>query len=147
MTTGRFPGGQRFHINRLMLYADGFNPRSQMFPQGSVGGVYMSPAGFSDPSRRSQTSIRVTSLTPPGVSTNMVLDYCIEDLVTGSLEGFDCVDPFVNSVKCFFDIIGFLADYPVSSAAVDVLGHTANTPCTHCTFTLLKSLLRSRFAF
>ena len=81
MTTGSLPSGEKFYVYRLLLYADDFNPRSQLFPRGSVGGVYMSPAGFNIRSRRMQASIRTISLTPPGVTTNFILDYIIEDLV------------------------------------------------------------------
>ncbi|MEM1282988.1 MAG: hypothetical protein AAGG81_05485, partial [Chlamydiota bacterium] len=147
MTTGFLSNGRRYYMYRLLLYADDFNPRSALFPRGSVGGVYMSPAGFSIRTRRSQKTIRTISLTPSGVSTNHVLDYIIEDLVSGSLDGFDCFDPFGNKVRFFFDIIGFLADYPASSSVVDVLGHNGSAPCTHCTFVLVRSQLRSRYAF
>lgn len=145
--TGLLSNGQRFYMYRLLLYADDFNPRSALFPRGSVGGVYMSPAGFSVRTRRSQKTIRTISVTPNGISTNFVLDFIIDDLVSASLDGIQCVDPFGEQIVCYFDILGFLADYPASSTVVDVLGHTASAPCTHCGFVLLRSLLRSRYAF
>ena len=125
MTTGQLPDGERFYMYRILLYADDFNARSALFPRGSVGGVYMTPAGFSVKSKRSQKTIRTLAVTPSGVSSNHILDFIIDDLVGGSLDGFPCTDPSGNAARCFFDIIGFVADYPASSGVVDVLGHMA----------------------
>lgn len=146
-TTGLLPNGMRFYFYRLILYADDFNPRSSLFPKGSVGGMYMSPSSFSVRSRRSQTTIRTISVTPAGVSTNSVIDFIIEDLVTGCTDGFICVDAFGEQVTVFFDIMGFIGDYPASSAVVDLKGHNATAPCTHCGFTFNKSPGMPIYAF
>ena len=76
----------RNYVYRLILYVDDFNPRSTLFPKGSVGGVYMSPSGLHVWSRRSQYSIRTVSLTPAGVSTSSIIDFLVDDLVIGSID-------------------------------------------------------------
>lgn len=146
-TTGRLSNGMRYYMYRILLYADDFNPRSSLFPKGSVGGVYLSPSGLNVRSRRSQTSIRTVSLTPHGVSTNVVLDSIIGDLVTGSISGFDSYDAYGERVRIYLDIMGFVGDYPASSAVVDLKGHNATAPCTHCGFTFNKSTGMSTFAY
>lgn len=138
-TTGFLPNGMRYYMYRMILYADDFNPRSTLFPKGSVGGVYMSPSGLHVRSRRSQYRIRTISLTPTGMSTNSVIDYIIEDLVSGSIEGFQCVDAYGATVRGFLDIVGFIGDYPSASAVVDLNGHTSTAPCTNCGFNFNKS--------
>ena len=146
-TKGTLEDGMRFYVYRLLLYADDFNPRSTLFPKGSVGGLYMSPSSLNVKSRRSQSSVRTVSLTPAGVSTNSVLEFIIEDLVVGSIDGFDCIDAFGEKVKVFFDIMGFLGDYPAASAVVDLNGHMATAPCTLCGFTFNKNPGMSTYAF
>ena len=146
-TTGCLPDGTTYYMYRILLYADDFNARSPLFPRGSVGGVYMSPAGLPLRSHKSQSTVRILSLSPSNVSTNYVIDYLIEDLVNGCINGLDCIDAFGSRVRCFFEIMGFVADYPASAAVVDVLGHIASAPCTHCTYRLVRSALFSRYAF
>lgn len=146
-TRGTLPDGAPYYIYRLILYADDFNPRSTLFPKGSVGGLYMSPTSFHVRSRRSQTAIRTVSLTPAGVSTNSVIDFLVNDLVHGCIDGFDCIDAFGQKVKVFLDVMGFIGDYPASSSVVDLKGHNATAPCTQCGFTFNNSPDMSRFAY
>lgn len=146
-TTGTLSNGKRYYMYRVILYADDFNPRSTLFPKGSVGGLYMMPTGFNVRSRRSQAVIRTVSVTPAGVSTNSVLDFLIEDLVNGCIEGIDCVDAFGEKVTVFLDIMGFIGDYPASSGVLDLKGHNATAPCTHCGFTFTKSPGSSMYAY
>ena len=106
----------RYYMYCMILYADDFNSRSALFPKGSVGGIYMTPSSFHVCTRLSQSCIRKLSLTPAGISTNAVIDHLIDALVSGSLEGVDCVDAFGEQVKVYFDILGFIGDYPASSS-------------------------------
>ena len=137
-TTGYVDGGphhgKRFYKYRLLLYADDFNARSTLFPKGSVGGFYMSPSSLNVRSRRSQSTVRAISLTPTGISTNLVFDYIIDDIIDGSINGLECKDAFGQHVVVYLEVTGFIGDYPASSAVVDVKGHTASSPCTHCSF-------------
>ena len=107
----------------------------------------MSPSGFNIRSRRSQASIRVLSLTPSGVSTNSVLNYILDDLVSCSTRGVECIDAFGDKVRVYIDVMGYLGDYPASSSVIDVGGHTSNAPCTHCSFHVSRDFLSSKYAF
>ena len=107
----------------------------------------MSPSSFHIRARRSQSTIRTISLTPAGVSSNCVLDFIIADLIDGSTNGFECIDAFGERVIVFFDIMGFIGDYPASSAVVDLKGHTATAPCTLCGFVFNKALDMSVYAY
>lgn len=146
-TTGKLESGQRFYIYRMLLYADDFNARSPLFPKGSVGGIYMSPSSVSVKSRCNQSCIRTVSLTPAGVSTNNVLDYLLDDLVEGSISGFDCVDALGETVRVYLDVLGFTGDYPASTSVVDLKGHNAMAPCTKCGFTFNSFSDKSKYAF
>lgn len=146
-TTGRLSNGMRFYVYRVILYADDFNPRSSLFPKGSVGGVYMNPSSFHVRSRRSQLTIRTISVTPAGVSTNSVISFIIDDMVKGCTDGFVCFDAFGERVTVFLDILGFVGDYPASTAVVDLKGHNALSPCTVCGFTINNSPWLTTYAF
>ena len=146
-TQGKLPYGRQYYKYRILLYADDFTPRSTLFPKGSVGGFYMSPSGFSIRSRSSQLTIRAISLTPSGVSTNLVFEDIIKDIVDGSVSGVDAVDAYGNDVTIFLEVTGFVGDYPASSAVVDVKGHTSSSPCTHCTFPRKMVLGSSMYAY
>ena len=148
-TTGTLPCGTKFYVYRMLLYCDDFNPRSLMFPKGSVGGFYMLPIGMSMKSRRSCTSLREISLTPNGVSTNFVFDFLIDDFLQGATQGFQAVDHNGRRCVVFTEVVGFVADYPASSAVLDTKSHSAHAPCTHCSFRVLegpRSVASSRYA-
>ena len=139
--------GEKFYIYRVLLYADDFNPRSALFPRGSVGGFYMIPLNLPMHKRRGLSATRTISLTPPGVSTNEVFDYIINDLVDAAVNGISSTDPFGNRCRIFVDVVGFVADYPASSDILDVMKLGALAPCTHCTFRRRKLKTESRYAF
>ena len=128
----------RYYIYRILLCADDFNPRSSLFTKASFGGIYLSPSGLNVRFRRSQSCIRTVSLTPPGVSTISVLDSIIDELVSGSISGFECFDAFGERVRVYLDVMGFLGDYPASSAVVDLKRHNATASCTPWGFTFNK---------
>lgn len=107
----------------------------------------MSPSGFNIRARRSQSTIRAVSLTPSGISTNLVFEYIIKDIVDGSVSGIESIDAYGNDVLIFLEITGFVGDYPASSAAIDVKGHTSSTPCTHCTFPRQVLMGSSMYAY
>lgn len=146
-TKGKLDNGKTFYRYQILLYADDFNPRSTLFPKGSVGGLYLSPSSLHIHTRRSQFTIRTVCLTPPGISTNVAFDHIIDDLVNGSISGIECKDAFQNDVVVYLQVMGFVGDYPASSAVVDVKGHTALAPCTHCTTPKNRSEESSTFAY
>ena len=146
-STDKLADGTLYYMYRLILYADDFNPRSTLFPKGSVGGLYMSPSSFHVRSRRSQSTIKTISVTPPGVSTNAAIDLIIDDLVRGSIDGIDCIDAFGKRVRVFIDVMGFIGDYPASFSVIDCKGHNATAPCTHCAFVFNKGSYDSTYAY
>ena len=139
--------GETYYIYRALLYNDDFNPRSALFPRGSVGGFYMIPLNLPLYRRRELSCTRTISLTPPKVSTNTVFDYIIDDLIDGSVNGLRAIDPFGNVVRVFIDVVGFVADYPASSKVLDVMNHGARAPCTHCTFRRRRDKKQSRYGY
>ncbi|MEM1283340.1 MAG: hypothetical protein AAGG81_07285 [Chlamydiota bacterium] len=137
LTTGSFQSRVKYYIYRFLLYCDDFQARSLMFPKGSLGGCYMIPLGLSLRFRRSNLSVRTISLTPNGVSTNFILDSIIDDLEDAAKRGIESIDCYGNKCIIFIEVVGFVADYPASSSITDVMSHSANSPCTHCTFRIL----------
>ena len=130
--SGLLEDGRRYFVYRFLLYADDFNPYTTR--KGSCGGCYMLPLGI-DPSMRSgYGAVRCIGLTPPGVSTNSVLASIVPDIVKGATTGFDCLDANGKPLTVFLDAVGFIGDYPAITHAIDVLGHTACSPCHLCVF-------------
>lgn len=134
-------------MNRRILYANDFTSRSALFSRRSVGVLYISPSSFHIRSRRSQTYICTLSVTPAAVSTNAVTTDLISDLASGSIDKLKCVDFLGEQVKVFFNIIGFIEDYPASTAVVYLKSHTATALCTCCGFTFSKVSCQSAFAY
>ena len=133
-STGVLPCGKKYFIYHVLLYCDDFTARSPLFPKGSVGGCYLVPVGLSLRRRRRTISVRLVSLTPNGVSTNMVLDAIVDDLNDSAVSGVDAVDPTGEKCVVFVNVVGFVGDYPASSATLDTMTHAAAAPCTVCSF-------------
>lgn len=54
------------------------------------------------------------------------MDTVIDDVVEGTVTGYDGFDPNGKSVRIFLDMVAFLGDYPATAAVSDVRGHTKN---------------------
>ena len=130
---GKLSDGRNYIVYRFLLYSDGFTPYSGR--KGSMGGCYILPLGISPESRSRVGAIRRIGLTPPGISTNSVLEWIIPDIVKGTTDGFPVTTADGTEAILFLDCIGFVGDYPAVSEVLDVLGHTANAPCHLCSFT------------
>ena len=146
-TFGKLQDGRDLFVYRVLLYCDDFNPRSALFSKGSVGGCYFLPLNFGIRRRRGIASIRTVSLTPPGISTNFILDYIIKDIVKAATEGIPSIDAHGNTVYIFVDVVGFVGDYPESSKVIDVLSHSAGAPCTVCSFRYRNNDNDSKYAY
>ena len=129
---GKLKDGRRYTTYRFLLYADGFTP--QLGKRGSMGGCYMLPLGMLPDRRSALGAVRKIGLAPPGVSTNEILKVILSDIVKGTVEGFVTKDSRGRQVVVFLDCVGFIADYPAMSEALDVLGHNSNVPCHLCAF-------------
>lgn len=146
-TNGKLEDGRTFFVYRTLLYCDDFLPRSALFPKGSVGGCYMIPLSMSLRRRRGLGAIRTISLTPPGVSTNFVLDYLINEILKATVHGVPAIDANGKLVYIFIEVVGFVGDYPESSKVIDLLSHSAGTPCTMCSFRYRSLENAARYAY
>jgi hypothetical protein len=97
-------------------------------------GCYMLPLGVTPVKRSGYGAVRVSGLTPPGISTNLILSELIKDIVKGSTQGFASFDADGSPITIFLDIVGLIGDYPAVTHVNDLLGHTACSPCHLCTF-------------
>ena len=110
-----------------------------MFPRGSVGGVYLRPVDIPIEYLRSPRCIHPVSVAPTGVNSNVVISEALKDIINGSYEGFETVDAEGAPCKIFLHLIGYVGDYPESSAVIDVMKHSARAPCTLCNFRFTKT--------
>lgn len=145
--TGKLQSGEKYVVYRMLLYTDDFTARSLQHPSGSMGGCYMLPASMPSRFRGAANGVRVISLTSPGVSTNEVLKIIVEDIAKGTTTGLISKDISGNEVRIFLDVVGFVSDYPAMTHVTDVMGHSANSPCTHCTFRVRKDRVGSSFGY
>lgn len=130
-----------------MIYHDNFHKSSLLFGHRSVGGCYMMPIGFSNERRYSASADSPISLTPAGMYSAEVLDHIVPDIGKGALEGLMSTDPYGLPIRIFLDPIGFMADYPAASSVLDFKYHTADAPCTLCSFTRNKNIVGADYAY
>ena len=148
-TQRRLANGTPYFVYRLLLYCDDFQKSSAPQNNESVGGCYFMPLALRPEQRRTTSASRLISLTPPGVSTNDVMHFIVDDLVHGTVCGIWGYTPQGQRVRIFLDVVGFIGDYPASSSVTDVIGHTGRSPCTHCSFRRLhrEEAQGSRFGY
>ncbi len=131
---GTLETGEKYYVYRFVLYSDDFGPRSTLFPKGSVGGVYLRPVDIPINILRSPQCIHPVSLAPTGVNSNVIINDVIKDVVFCSFNGFDSLDANGQPCRIFLHLLGYVGDYPESSAVVDIMKHSARSPCTLCNF-------------
>ena len=134
MNKGVLTDGTTFLVYRFILYSDGFNQHKSMKDTKSVCGCYIMPLGLSENFRKTSASARVITMSASKQDINSVLSNIVDDIVRGATTGFEGTDPFGGRVKVFLDLLANVGDYPAASACSDLMGHTANTPCSVCTF-------------
>lgn len=83
----------------------------------------MLPLGPPPKLRRSNVSVRIVSLTPPGVSSIEMLACLLDNLVDGTVCGIDNFLPTGEICKNFLYVIVFVGYYPAALHADDVLGY------------------------
>lgn len=69
------------------------------------------------------------------------------DLVKRPTEGVEAHKQSGEKVRTFLNIVDFVADYLPAAETLDVIRHTAITPCTICTFRKNKDESKSSFVF
>ena len=129
---GKLANGQRYSIFRCLLYTDDFRPYS--FKQSGCGGCYMLPLSIPSWNRQSTNSIRILSLTPPGISTNADIDAMIEDITKCASIGVPAEISDGSTINLFLDVVGYIGDYPAMVHLLDVTGVNGLAPCNFCTF-------------
>jgi len=92
----------------------------------------MMPLGLSLPCRRSTSCVRVLTIAPHGTSVLDAMALFVNDIVKGSTDGVQGMDPFGRRVRIFIDLVGFYGDFPVSSEMCDSMGHVADACCNMC---------------
>jgi len=131
---GVLKDGRKYIVYRFLLYSDDFNPHKSAYSQGSVGGVYIMPLGLPSEDKFSTSAVRCISLAPLGLSSNVVISAIMPDILKGATQGFPVKLPNGENVQLFLDFVSHVSDYPAATKLLDTLGHTANAPCTHCSF-------------
>jgi len=131
------PGSNRalipYFVYRFLLYADDFTMYSDKHGSPVSGtGVYLVPLNLPVRLRTVPSSSRILALTPPGVSAEQVLSRIKNDLITGTVEGFDGRDPSGRKVRIFLDLVGLIGDTPGLNRLVDCRGHNALAHCHLC---------------
>ena len=129
---GKRQNGKDYFMYRFMLFSDDFQPFSDT--KGIAGGFYMLPLNLHLRNRAGAGSVRVLSLTPPGVSSNNVFHVLIPNILRCTTEGIEMKDFFGIEITTFVDILGYIGDYPAVIHTLDVLGQNAGAPCHLCTF-------------
>ena len=130
--SGHLQDGRRYYVYRFFLYEDGFNAYAG--EPKSVTGCYMLPLGIDLLKVSLSSAVRKISLSPPGISGNDVFRKIVDDIVSGTVHGVETRDEEGELVTVFLDCVGLLGDYPAVSECLDVMGHTANAPCSLCSF-------------
>lgn len=97
---GKLNDGRRYFVYRILLYCDGFSQYKER--KGFAGGCYILPLNLPLKVRQSSKAVRVLALTPPGVSTNSVLEEIIPDIVEGCTQGFEAVTPDGETIQIFW---------------------------------------------
>lgn len=80
--------GEWYFVYRVLSYCNDFTIRGPLLPRRSFDSWYMLLLWLPYQGRKYLTSIRNISLRPPGISTNIVLDWFITGVIIGSKEGF-----------------------------------------------------------
>ena len=142
---GFLEDGSRYIVYRFALYMDGFKQHYSNTDTRSVGGCYLLPLGLSLEARRGTGEPRALTLSSSGMDHNTVIRAFMEDICRAATEGVNGIDPYGRSVRIFLDPVTFFADYPAAALCADVLGHTANAYCTHCTVVKAPSSTGSAF--
>ena len=68
------------------------------------------------------------------MSSNAVLRSVIEDIVQCCVDGVEVTTEEGGKLVIFMELVAYIGDYPGMSHCLDILGHNASVPCTHCMF-------------
>lgn len=94
---------RRYFIYRVLLYSDDF----QIFvgEKGSADGCYMLPISLPVGIREFLDDMRGLSITPPGVSSDIIIRAIIPDLIEATKSVIEINDRNRENLTAFFDIV------------------------------------------
>jgi hypothetical protein len=84
--------------------------------------------------------VRYIGLTPAQVSSNVIRQYIMQDILKCSTIGVRGQDPWGNLVTIFTNAFGYIEDYPAITHSLDLLGKTLGL---HVIFALLSAKIGS----
>lgn len=126
--------GEMSVVVSVCLYSDDFGARPGK--EISLGGVYMSYLSWLFQDRCSSHATRTISITPSGVDSDCILEAITEDLRVGAREGWLCRCADGAVVRVWADVGFFVGDYLQVAKTSNLMGPSANTPCTLCAYRL-----------
>ena len=129
---GYLSDGSPYVVYRFLLYTDGFKQKKSLSDQRSVCGCYIMPVGLPHHCRCSSASARIITLAAHGQDTNEVLEFIVNDIVTGAVTGFSGINPDGVRVTIFLDAVAIIGDYPAVTSGTDLSGHNADSFCSYC---------------
>lgn len=115
------------------LYIDDFLNRERW--KLSAGGVYVYYHGCVADRVRS-SAVRTISVTPPGLSSDLVLDAIAPDRTEGTTKGWLLKDYKGSPVRIMADTSLYIAYYVQVSKSGSMRGHNAQPPCPLCAYSL-----------
>lgn len=126
---------QQYFVYRVILYCKEFEAAVPLFPKDSLSRCYIIHwiSLFIDPSNLHQFE---QSHTPPGISTNQMLELHIQDIMKGTPKNFEEPDSKRNSFLIFLDVCGALEGHAALFEAFYVIYFRKGAPCTYCIFCL-----------
>ncbi len=136
---GTLDNGEKYFIYRFLLYWDGFEVSRGK--SASAEGVYLTCLNLPAQARASSSAVRIVSVTPPGVKSDVVLERLKDDIIRGMTDGFVDIDANGEKRRIFLDLVGFIGDTPALNAALDVLGHNSTSCCHLCRYSRRSSTL------
>lgn len=108
-------------LYRCILLSDSCHPQSPLFPNISNGGCYSLKLDLPNCRKTYSTSIQTVFFTPSGISIVQIFDAVISDIVTGTLDGFDCIDRICPKWKIYSDMQAVLGGFPALLEILDVI--------------------------
>lgn len=117
-------------VHRTLWSCEDFHSRSLMVLKKSVGGCYMTPKRFTLKNQGIIASVSTFSMTMLELSLNYVLDSLMKEFG----KGVQITDALGRKCVIVVDIALFVANYPALPFLLDLLVHSAYSPCKNCTF-------------
>ncbi len=102
---GVLDNGEAYFVYRFLLFWDGFQIHAGKSSSGD--GLYMHCLNLPARAKSSPSSVRILTLTPPGVNISTALLRILPDIVEGMTDGFLDYDAEGTRRRIFLDLVGF----------------------------------------